>query len=67
MSGDYVHLDVAKILKRTEAALLVRLEDGSEHWLPLSQVSDESDYDEGDLDCTVSITRWLAEQRGLVP
>lgn len=63
--SDYVHLDVEKVLKRTDKALLVRLEDGNEQWLPLSQVSDEDDYDEGDEDCTISVTLWLAEQRGL--
>ena len=64
-ASNYVHLDVARVVKETEAALLVRLEDGSEHWLPKSQVADPEDYREGDEDCCVSISTWLARERGL--
>lgn len=67
--SDWVHLDVSLVVKRTDAALLLRLadEDASEHWIPLSQVSDADDYEEGDADCTVSVTRWIANQKGLSP
>lgn len=65
MSDSWVHLDVAQVLKRTDAALLLRLTDGEEHWIPLSQISDEEDYDEGDVNCTVSVSRWIADKRGL--
>lgn len=60
----WVHLDVEKVVKRTDRALLLRI-DGEEHWVPLSQISDEGDYDEGDEGCTISVTEWIADQKGL--
>lgn len=66
MAGEWVHLDVAKILRETDRAFLLRLEeDGEEVWVPKAQVSDPEDYQEGDENVTVSVTRWLAEQKGL--
>ncbi len=62
----WVHLSVAKIVRETDAAFLVRLEDGDEEvWLPKSQISDPEDYEVGDEDVTISITEWLAQQKGL--
>lgn len=66
MSGEYIHLDVEKILQETDKAFLVRLEDGTELWLPFSQVADYEDYEAGDKNCTISITEWLARQKGIV-
>lgn len=63
--SNYVHIDVAKILHETAAAFRVRLEDGTEHWIPKSQIADPDDYDAGDENCTVSITEWIAKQKGL--
>jgi hypothetical protein len=63
--SNWVHLDVAEILIETEKAFRVRLEDGSEHWLPKSHVNDASDYEQGDENCSISITEWLASQKGL--
>lgn len=61
----WVHLDVAKIVRETDSAFLVRLESGDEHWVPKSQISDPEDYEVGDEDVTISITEWLAQQKGL--
>ena len=63
-SSRYVHLDVDLILKRTDKALLLRVGD-AEHWIPLSQIADADDFEEGDENCTVSITDWIANERGL--
>lgn len=63
-SSRYVHLDVDLILKRTDKALLLRVGD-EEHWIPLSQIADADDFEEGDENCTVSITDWIANERGL--
>ncbi len=60
---DWVHLDVAVIRQETEKAFQVILEDGSIHWLPKSQIADADDYTAGDRNCTVSVTRWIAEQK----
>lgn len=62
----WVHLDFEEIVAETEKALLVRLEDGQEVWLPLSQISDADDYRQGDEDGTISVTEWIAKQKGLV-
>ncbi len=64
-ASNYVHLDVEEILRGTEKAFLVLLEDDEEVWLPLSQIKDADDYAAGDVNCTITITKWLAEQKGL--
>lgn len=64
-SSDWVHLDVEKILKETDRAILCQLADGERVWIPLSQVSDPDDYSEGDENCTVSVTEQFAHARGL--
>lgn len=62
--GGYVHVRVDKIKRVTEKALLAVIED-EEVWIPLSQISDEEDYDEGDSDVTLSVTEWIAREKGL--
>jgi len=64
-SSNYTHLDFEKVVKVTDKALLVRFTDGTESWLPFSQVADSDDYEEGDGPGTISITDWLANERGL--
>lgn len=61
----WVHLDVEEIVRETDKALLLRLDDGEEVWIPLTQIADADDYHEGDTNCTVSVTEWIAEQKGL--
>ena len=63
--SNYVHLEVEKIVKETDSAFLLRLEDGEELWIPKSQIADPDDYTEGDEDATISITEWIARERGL--
>lgn len=63
--SDWVHLDVEEVLRESDKALLVRLEDGREEWLPFSQISEPDDYKVGDRNVTISITSWLANQKGL--
>lgn len=65
MPGNYVHLDVAEILKETDKAFLLLLDDGEEIWCPFSQIADIDQYAVGDKNCTVSISKWLADQKGL--
>lgn len=64
-ASNYVHLEVSEIKRETDKAFLVVLEDGAEHWLPKSQIADADDYSEGDTNCTVSITEWLAGEKGI--
>ncbi len=60
----YVHISVDEILRITDKAFRVLL-DGEEIWLPSSQISDAGDYSEGDKDITLSITEWIANQKGI--
>ena len=63
----YVHIQVDELIRMTDKAMLVRLDDekGEEIWLPLSQIADPDDYHEGDCDFELAITEWLAREKGL--
>lgn len=63
--SNWVHIEVAEIKRETDKAFLCVLEDGEEVWLPFSCIADAEDYSAGDQDCTMSITEWLASQKGL--
>jgi hypothetical protein len=63
-ASNWVHLDFDEILRETDKALLVRFPDGEEEWVPISQISDEEDYRVGDQDGTISVSEWLARQKG---
>ena len=60
----YVHLDVEEILRETDKAFLLLVE-GEEIWIPKGQIANPGDYSEGDSNCTVSITEWIANQKGI--
>jgi hypothetical protein len=64
-ASEWVHLEVAEILRETVDTFLLHLEGGEEVWVPKSQVADANDYKAGDGYCTISVTRWLADQKGL--
>ena len=61
--SDYYHLDVDKILKETESAFLFKIGD-EQMWFPKSQIADPGDYSVDDENCTMSVTVWIATQRG---
>jgi hypothetical protein len=59
-----VRIDDATCLKATDAAILVEV-DGTEYWIPQSQVTEDSEiWKEGDTG-TLVITDFIAEQKGL--
>jgi len=62
--SNWVHIEVEEIVCETDKAFLCRV-DGEEHWFPKSQVSNPEDYEEGDADVTLSITEWIANEKGL--
>lgn len=62
--GQYVHLDVERVVRETEKALLLLVE-GEELWVPKSVVSAPGEYAEGDENCTVSVAAWWAGKNGL--
>lgn len=62
--SEYVHLEGCDILAVTDAAIQVRWE-GDRYWFPKSQVADPETYEAGDKGLTVSVTEWIAEQKGI--
>lgn len=66
--GDNVIIDEAQCLRETEKAILVVLgeeEDRAEHWIPKSQIHDDSEVFEEGGDGNLIITKWIACERGL--
>lgn len=54
----------AVAIKETERALLCRI-DGKEHWIPKSQIDDDSEvYQDGD-EGKLVVSMWFAEKEGL--
>ena len=56
---EWLHLDCDAILKITDRAILVRVVDGRELWLPKSVVADAEDYKEMQGTITVSVAMWF--------
>lgn len=55
-----VHVD--EIRRESEKAILVAIGE-EEIWLPKSQL--RGDYSEGESDIDVTMTKWIAEQKGI--
>ncbi len=53
--------------KATEKALLCVIE-GEEHWIPQSQIEDDSEVFDDDRNSTgtLVVTEWIAKQKGLI-
>lgn len=62
--SQFVHLEECRIVRETDAAFLIE-HDGEEHWIPKSQIADPDTYEAGDEDVTVSVTEWIAKQKGI--
>lgn len=59
----WVHIDVDEITQETEKAFCCLI-DGETHWLPKSQIADHGDYGMGDKNISMSITEWIAKEKG---
>lgn len=66
LRNDTVTFEKCKVLRETNAALLVRMDDGSEVWFPKSQIHDDSEVYKAGTDGKLVVTAWIAEQKGLV-
>lgn len=75
-STNYVHVD-CDLLAYTDKAVKI-LAGGSAYWIPFSQLApgerakivtllDDADEGEAVLDATVSMSEWIAEQKGIEP
>lgn len=63
-ASGYVHLEDCEIVRETEKAFLVRY-DGEEYWIPKSQIADPDNYEEGCFGCTMSVTEFIAREKGI--
>ncbi len=63
--GATVTIEGVRCTRASSKAILVVV-DGAEHWIPQSQIHDDSEvYQLGD-EGKLVITQWIAEQKGLV-
>ena len=63
--GETVEFEDVTALRESDLAICVRI-DGEQHWIPQSQIHDDSEVWKSGQTGTLVITRWLAEQKGLV-
>jgi hypothetical protein len=64
-ASNWIHLDVERIVRETNGAFLLQLDEDNEVWVPKSQVADAADYSEGDENLILSVTSWWADKEGL--
>jgi hypothetical protein len=66
-SEDYepVEFENVTVAQARDKALLCRI-DGKNHWIPTSQIHDDSEVYEAGTEGTLIIPRWLAVKQGLV-
>jgi hypothetical protein len=62
---DGVSIDGVKAIRATERALLCRLEDGREIWVPRSVITDDSEVLEQSDEGTLVVKSWFAEKEEL--
>lgn len=61
----WVHLEDCTVRGETDKALLIAY-NGEEYWVPRSQIADEGEnLNKGDKGVTISITEWIAQQKGI--
>lgn len=62
--AEKVEIDDCTGVRATEKALLVRFADGDTHWIPQSQIDDDSEvYRPGD-EGTLIVNEWWAKKEG---
>lgn len=66
-ASNWVHLENCEIVAVSDKAILVVNEEplGEPTWFPKSQVDEADKFVVGDKDVTVSITEWIANQKGI--
>lgn len=63
-ASGYVHLEECNIVTGTDSAILVEY-DGERHWFPRSHVADVESYKPGMKGVTLSVSDWIARQKGI--
>lgn len=64
MSGEGVRVGQAESIRETEKAVLIKIEDEQEVWVPKSQIHDDSDVWKDGQKGTLVVSQWYAEQKG---
>lgn len=65
MSDEVVSFDDVTVKAETDKAILCVIED-KEHWIPLSQIDEDSEVYAKDTEGKLVITEWLAKTKGLL-
>ena len=65
LQGDTVHITNVWAQRETKKALLIVVS-GSPMWIPFSQINPGSDVTQAAQFGTITITRWIALQKGLI-
>jgi hypothetical protein len=65
---NYVHVEFEEVKRITEKAILFIFEDGEAVWIPISQIASEDvgQYKVGKYEGSVSITEFIAREKGLM-
>ena len=73
MTNEKHEMGKARLVRETEKAILVKLEDGTEKWIPKSQVHEDSEVfgryktmAGGGVEGKLVVTKYWAEKNGLV-
>lgn len=61
----WVHLDVVEVRRESIKAFELELEEAEVVWIPKSQIHDPGRLKMGDRNVTVSITEWIANEKGI--
>jgi hypothetical protein len=62
---EVVDIEDCYVTVETDKAILVQLPNLDEEWIPKSQIDEDSEVKaEGD-EGTITVTRWIAEQKGI--
>ena len=66
MNQSWVTIDVNEVVRETDRAILIRLQNGHEQWVPRSQIENSDDFSTGDCDVEMSISEWFATKEDLL-
>ncbi len=62
--SNYLTVEVAEVKAATEKAILVRLEDDEEKWIPLSLIDGKAPV-VGECDCEITLPKWFCEKEDI--
>ncbi len=60
----YIEFEDAKLICQTDMAGLFEIEDQGQHWIPWSQVSEDSIDKDGQVG-SLFLTEWICEKKGI--